>query len=42
MPPLWVADPAFGLTLGDKGDVSSRQPARFAVAKAGRPTVVDA
>lgn len=40
MPPLWVADPAFGLTLGDEGDLSSRQLARFAVVKAGRPVVV--
>lgn len=39
-PPLWVADPAFGLTLGDEGNVSSRQPARFAVVKPGRPAVV--
>lgn len=40
MPPLWIAAPAFGLTLGDEGDSSGRRLARFAVAKAGRPVVV--
>lgn len=40
VPPRWGADPAFGLTLGDEGDVSSRQLARFAAVKAGRPAVV--
>lgn len=33
-------DRAFGLTLGDKGDVSSRELAQFAVVEAGRPMVV--
>ena len=42
VPPLWVADPAFGLTLGDEGVVSSRQLAQFAAVKAGRPTAVAA
>lgn len=40
MPPLEVAGPAFGLTLGGQGVGSSRQPARFTAAKAGKPTVV--
>lgn len=40
MPPLWVADPVFGLTLGDEGNLNGGQLARFAVVKAGRPVVV--